>query len=90
MAVSSLDDQLPKYLTDAHAIEVQALAQMRAAPGIAGDPETASAFSAHLAETEEHQRLVRERLQARGAAPASIKDLLGGLTGKGFVLFGPR
>ncbi|PZS07640.1 MAG: hypothetical protein DLM64_14425 [Solirubrobacterales bacterium] len=87
MAVSSLDDQLTKYLTDAHAIEVQALAQMRAAPGIAGDPEIASAFSAHLAETEEHERLVRERLQARGAAPASIKDLLGGLTGKGFVLF---
>src|SRR3981081_2434407 len=65
--MKSLDDQLTKYLTDAHSIEQQALAQMRVAPELAGDPEIASAFSQHLTETEGHERLVRERLSRPGA-----------------------
>ncbi|MEA2201230.1 MAG: hypothetical protein QOI89_1826 [Solirubrobacteraceae bacterium] len=87
MTTENIQDQLTKYLTDAHSIEEQALAQMRAAPDISGDPEIASAFSRHLAETEDHERLVRERLQARGGSPAKVKDLVGTLTGKGFVAF---
>jgi ferritin-like metal-binding protein YciE len=85
--VTNLDDQLTKYLTDAHAIEEQALAQMRVAPDLAGDPDIASAFSRHLTETEGHERMVRERLEARDASPAAIKDLAGMLTGKGFTAF---
>jgi ferritin-like metal-binding protein YciE len=87
MSPSSLDEQLTKYLTDAHSIEQQALAQMKAAPGIAGDEQLAAIFSAHLGETEEHERLVRERLEARNASPAIIKDIAGGASGKAFVLF---
>src|SRR5256885_7576248 len=87
MTPESIQDQLTKYLTDTHSIEEQALAQMRAAPDIAGDPEIASAFSRHRSETEDHERLVRERLHARGATPAKVKDLVGALTGKGFVAF---
>jgi len=56
-----LHDQLTKYLTDAHSIEEQALAQMQAAPQISRDREIAAAFSEHLRETEAHERLVRER-----------------------------
>ena len=82
-----LDTQLNKYLTDAHALEVQALAQMRSAPGIAGDPRLAAAFEAHLAETERHEALIRERLEAREASPSKLEDLLGRISGKGFVLF---
>jgi ferritin-like metal-binding protein YciE len=82
-----IDEQLTKYLTDAHAMEVQALAQMRAAPDMAGDPLLAAAFSAHLRETERHEQLVRERLDARDASPSKLEDLLGKLSGKGFVLF---
>src|SRR3954463_12090119 len=82
-----LTEQLVKYLTDVHAMEVQALAQMRAAPKLAGDPELASAFEAHLLETEQHESLVRERLEAHDAKPSRIEDLLGALSGKGFVLF---
>ena len=59
MAPSNLDEQLIKYLTDVHSIEQQALAQMRAAPDIAGDPELATIFSTHLTETEGQERLVR-------------------------------
>jgi ferritin-like metal-binding protein YciE len=87
MAPDSIQEQLTKYLTDAHAIEEQALAQMKAAPGISRDPEIAAAFGAHLRETQGHERSIRERLEERGAAPARVKDVVGALTGKGFVAF---
>jgi ferritin-like metal-binding protein YciE len=81
------DDQLDKYLADAHSIEEQALAQMRTAPKIAGDEELAAAFSQHLTETERHERLIRERLEARGAEPSRFKKLVMEVGGKGFILF---
>lgn len=87
MTPTDIDEQLTKYLTDAHSIEVQALAQMRAAPDIAGDEALAAIFAAHLVETEGHERLIRKRLEARGASPAALKDGAGAVTGKGFVLF---
>jgi ferritin-like metal-binding protein YciE len=87
MPDNSLQEQLHKYLTDAHSIEVQALAQMRNAPGLAGDPRLAQVFEAHEAETEEHKRLIEERLEAHGESPNRIKDIAGYVTGKGFVLF---
>ena len=52
-------EQLTKYLTDAHSIEMQALAQLRTAPDLADDPENAEALRHHLTETEEHERLVQ-------------------------------
>ena len=82
-----IDDQLVKYLTDAHAIEEQALAQMRTAPDLAGDASLAAAFRAHLEETERHERLVRERLEAHGASPSRVQDAGFAAGGKGFVLF---
>jgi ferritin-like metal-binding protein YciE len=85
--MSSIDEQLTKYLTDAHAMEVQAIAQMRAAPDLAGDPGLERAFREHLTESETHEALVRERLEAHDAKPSRLEDLLGGLSGKGFVLF---
>jgi ferritin-like metal-binding protein YciE len=83
----SIQDQLIKYLTDAHSIEQQALVQMKMAPKIAGDAEIAGAFERHKTETEEHERLVDERLEALGASPAKAKDAAGAITGIGFGLF---
>lgn len=87
MTEKRLDEQLTNYLTDAHAIEEQALVQMRAAPRLAADPEIAAAFEWHLHQTEDHERLVRERLESRGASPSMLKDLAGKVTGTGFGLF---
>jgi ferritin-like metal-binding protein YciE len=84
---NTLDDQLTKYLTDAHSIESQALAQMRTAPDIAGDPALAQAFTRHLEETEEQERLVAGRLEARGGSPSAVKEAVMSLGGKGFILF---
>jgi ferritin-like metal-binding protein YciE len=83
----NLQDQLTKYLTDAHSIEEQALAQLRSAPDIAGDPELAAIYREHLAETEGHERRVRGLLEARGAEPSLTKDTVMKLGGKGFLLF---
>jgi ferritin-like metal-binding protein YciE len=80
-------EQLTKYLTDAHSIEVQALAQLRTAPDLAGDPELAQNYREHLRETEEHERLVREALASRGATPSRTKDAVMAVGGKGFLLF---
>jgi ferritin-like metal-binding protein YciE len=87
MPETPLNEQLHKYLTDAHSIEVQALAQMRSAPDMAGDPQFAEIFREHEQETEEHKRLIEQRLEAHGESPNKLKDLAGQLTGKGFVLF---
>ena len=87
MADRSFDEQLTKYLTDAHSIEVQALEQMRLAPGIAGDAELSAIFSDHFTETETHERLVREELERRGASPSALKDVAGRAGGWGMILF---
>jgi ferritin-like metal-binding protein YciE len=87
MADRTLDEQLTKYLTDAHSIELQALEQMRLAPRIAGDPDLKRMFEDHFDETEVHERLVREELERRGAEPSLLKDVAGRVGGWGMVLF---
>lgn len=87
MPSNTLEEQLTKYLTDAHSIEEQALVQMRLAPRLAGTARIAGVFREHLGETEEHERLTRERLDARGASPSKVKDLVMQAGGAGFALF---
>jgi ferritin-like metal-binding protein YciE len=83
----TIEEQLVKHLTDVHSIEEQALQQMRVAPRLARDAELARPFREHLAETEEHERRVRARLEARGADPSKVKDLVARAGGMGMVLF---
>jgi ferritin-like metal-binding protein YciE len=87
MSASSLEDQITKYLTDAHSIEEQALVQMEQAPRLAGDADLARIFKEHLAETREHEQAVRGELTRRGAEPSTVKDVAGKLGGWGMVLF---
>ena len=61
------------------------------APEIGGDAERERVYREHLEETREHQRLVRERLEAHGSGPSALKDAamrLGALNW-GTVLPGP-
>ena len=81
------DEQLVKYLADVHSIELQALAQLRAAPKIAGDERLCQAFEQHLVETEDQERRVRERLEALGGKPSKLKDAAGAAGGWGMVAF---
>jgi nucleoside-diphosphate-sugar epimerase/ferritin-like metal-binding protein YciE len=81
------DEQLVKYLADVHSIELQALAQLRAAPKIAGDERLSRAFEQHLVETEDQERRVRERLEALGGKPSKLKDAAGRAGGWAMVAF---
>jgi ferritin-like metal-binding protein YciE len=83
----NLRDQVVKYLTDAHSIETQALAQLRTAPDLTQDPEIARIFEEHERETEGHERTIRELLDSYDASPSSLKESVMALGGKGFVLF---
>jgi len=87
MAPRTLEEQLVASLRDAHAIEQQALAQLKRAPRIAGDEALAQALREHEPETERHEQLVRERLRAHDATPSTLRDLAGTLSGAGFAIF---
>jgi ferritin-like metal-binding protein YciE len=84
---TTVEEQLAIYLTNAHAIELQALVQVQRAREIAGDAEIAAAFAKHVEETQRHERFVRSRLEALSWAPVSHKDVAGKATGIGFALF---
>ena len=77
MSQRTINEQLIKFLTDVHSIEVQALAQMERAPDIAGDAALTRIFAEHLDETREHERLVLDVLTQRGADTSTLKDLTG-------------
>jgi ferritin-like metal-binding protein YciE/nucleoside-diphosphate-sugar epimerase len=81
------DEQLVKYLADVYSIELQALAQLRAAPKIAGDQRLCEAFEQHLVETEDQERRVRERLETLGGKPSKLKDAAGAAGGWGMAAF---
>src|ERR671932_1434374 len=85
--MSSFDEQLTKYLTDVHSIEEQAIAQLKLAPRMAGGRDLSSMYAEHERESEEHERLVREQLDRRGAKPSAVKDVAGRVGGWGMVLF---
>jgi ferritin-like metal-binding protein YciE len=80
-------DQLVHFLSDLYSVELQALAQLKSAPDLAGDAEIATPFHQHCGETEAQADLVRDRLQALGGSPSAIKDGLMKMGGKGFLLF---
>jgi ferritin-like metal-binding protein YciE len=85
--MTTLDEQLVKYLADAHSIEEQALQQLKGAPKASGDSGLADIFRDHLTETEGHERAMRERLEAHGESESKLKDLLMRVGGAGFLLF---
>jgi ferritin-like metal-binding protein YciE len=87
MTHRTLSEQLTKYLTDVHSIEVQALAQLEAAPKIAGSGPLADAFREHLDETRGQEHLVRDALEQRGADTSTLKDVAGRVGGWAMIAF---
>jgi ferritin-like metal-binding protein YciE len=87
MPPSDIQEQLVKHLTDMHSIEVQAQAQMKAAPKMAGTDDLARMYEEHERETAEQKRMVDERLEAHDASPSKLKDVVAGATAVPFILF---
>jgi ferritin-like metal-binding protein YciE len=86
----SADDQskqLDKYLSDAHAIEMQAIKLLEKGPELAGTSDLAGAYEEHLAQTRRHEQLVDELLRSRGESPSKIKDAALGLGALNWGMF---
>jgi ferritin-like metal-binding protein YciE len=70
-----IQEELKKYLADAHAIEAQAIQMLEAAPKIVGDiPELQKLFADHLEESKAQQEIVKGRLDAHDAGPNKLQD----------------
>ncbi|MBV9193325.1 MAG: DUF892 family protein [Solirubrobacterales bacterium] len=69
------EKKLIKYLTEAHALEKQALLLLARGASIAGDEEIARIYRAHRLQTAEHERYVAERLEAHGQTPSKLRDV---------------
>jgi ferritin-like metal-binding protein YciE len=67
-------ERVVKYLSDAHAIEAQAIQLLERGPQLAGDERLAQLYEEHLAETRDQQELVEARLHALGGQPNAFKD----------------
>jgi ferritin-like metal-binding protein YciE len=90
MPADTLQGQVVKYLTDVHGAEENAIAMLRTGADTVDDHRITAVLREHLAETEEHERLVRARLEGLGESPSKLKDLaakggalLSGMTAKG-------
>src|SRR5215216_4512296 len=69
-----LQDQLRKYLADAHAIEMQAIQMLERAPKITEPKSLARLYEEHLEETHGHEERIRSRLEAIGGSTSLLKD----------------
>src|SRR2546423_175340 len=72
---NAIDEQLTNALKEAHALERQATKLLEKAPDLAHDDEIAAIYRAHKLQTQEHERYVAERLEARGASPSKVADV---------------
>jgi ferritin-like metal-binding protein YciE len=73
--------QLDRCMADVHAIEKQGLQLLEMGPRIVEDEDLRRFFAAHLRESEEHEAMMRERIEARRAKPARARDAVLQLTG---------
>jgi ferritin-like metal-binding protein YciE len=74
---TDIEKQLIKYLNDAHAMEMQSMEMLEKAIDIAGDLQLAQLYRGHLNDTREHERYVKQRLEAMGESPSTPKNLAG-------------
>jgi ferritin-like metal-binding protein YciE len=74
MAGTTLQQKLVDYIEDAHALEQNVLQMLNSMSATTQDDEILQEIEHHKVETERHEQLLRERLQALGAAPSIRKE----------------
>jgi ferritin-like metal-binding protein YciE len=87
MAGQDLKDQLVKHIDEALAMEQNVLRMLDSMVETTDDPEIKDELRHHKLETEQHADRLRDRLEAHGASPSSLREaggILGALT-KGVV-----
>jgi ferritin-like metal-binding protein YciE len=74
MAGDKLKEKLVEYVEDAHAMEQSVSMMLESMISTTDDPEIRSMLEHHKQETEEHERRLRERLEALGAGTSTRKQ----------------
>src|ERR671911_2386250 len=74
MAEDKLQDKLVDYVEDAHAMEQNDLKMLDSMISTTDDPEVRQMLQDHKRETEEHERRLRERLDALGRGTSARKQ----------------
>ncbi len=74
MADDKLREKLVDYVEDAHAMEQSVSRSLDSMISTTDDPEIRSMLEHHKEETERHERLLRERLDALGAGTSTRKE----------------
>ena len=69
-----LQQKLVDYVQDAHAMEQNVSTMLDSMISTTDDPEIKETLSHHKQETEEHERRLRERLDAMGAGTSTTKE----------------
>ena len=78
MADDRLEQKLIDYVEDAHAMERNVSTMLDSMISTTDDPEIKKMLEDHKRQTEEHERRLRERLDAMEAGTSTIKEV-GGL-----------
>jgi ferritin-like metal-binding protein YciE len=76
-AVTTINEQLVKHLDEAHAMEQNVLRMLDGMISTTDDPQIVQELEHHKVETEGHAQRMRERLEAHGAAPSTVKQAAG-------------
>src|SRR5829696_7998248 len=74
MADDKLNEKLADYVEDAHAMEQNDLKMLDSMISTTDDPQVRQMIENHKRETEEHERRLRERLDALGRGTSARKQ----------------
>jgi ferritin-like metal-binding protein YciE len=77
VAELDLQDKLNDHIKDAQAMEQNVKRMLDSMIGTTEDPEIKSELEHHREETERHEQLLRERLEARGEGTSTVKEAAG-------------
>jgi ferritin-like metal-binding protein YciE len=72
-----IQEMLNEHLRDAQAMEQNVKRMLETMIDTTEDPEVKGELEHHREETERHEQLLSERLEARGESTSSIKEALG-------------
>jgi ferritin-like metal-binding protein YciE len=77
LQVGDIQTQLVNHIDEAHALEQTVLRMLDGLIESAEDPEIIDRLEHHKLETQQHESLMRGRLEAHGATPSMVKQAAG-------------
>jgi ferritin-like metal-binding protein YciE len=76
-SMSDIETRLVQHIDEAHALEQTVLRMLDGLIQSADDPEIVDRLEHHKLETQQHESLMRGRLEAHGATPSMVRQAAG-------------